>query len=362
MRSGTGIRHAAGMAGIGRRGGAVAVCLAAVAVLALMVPGRAAAGAPPIGSLTADPAGAPARIYCGHGTWLLRPRPPAHFDPLTASATRLRAADFPARPSDPAMRAIWRGYVRKYRAGKVIQASECPGKPLPEHSHPLQLKPHIGGALGPAATGDSSPSWAGNVAHDASYTDAEASWIVPPATGGNGTSASHWVGIGLGNSPTYPIVQAGSTSPGANTGSYGWIEVWPQEQEEPLGMLRNIEYDLLFVHVRFTAGVASFHVVDESLGLDYYVVRSKWPGIRPDGHAEFIAERPQDSHGNLRCLANFGTMWFDSAQAAAGGTWHSIGALSHYYLWMQNGSHRLAWPGPIDSRGLDFPVTWQNYC
>jgi Peptidase A4 family len=347
---------------MGRKSRAVAVCLAVMAVLATVVPGRAAAGAPPASSPAAGPAGPHARINCGHGTWLLRPRPLAHFNPLTASAARLRAADFPQRPADPAMRATWRSYVRKSLAGKVIQASECPGRPVAAHRHPPRLTPHPGGAPGPAATGDSSATWAGNVAHDASYTDAEASWIVPPASGGSGRSSSHWVGIGLGSSSTYPIAQAGSESPGSNAGSIGWIEVWPQEGQVHLGMLSNIEYDLLFVHVRFTAGVASFHVVDEDLGLDYYVVNDNYPGIRPDGHAEFIAERPSDSHNNPYCLANFGTMEFLSAQAAAGGTWRPIGALAHYYLWMQNGSHRLASPGPIDSSGRDFTVTWQNYC
>jgi Peptidase A4 family len=209
--------------------------------------------------------------------------------------------------------------------------------------------------------------WAGNEAHNAVYTDAEAQWVVPYASGGSGTDSSHWVGVGqgpgccLGDNNPYPVVQAGSESPGWNKGSYAWIEVYPQQSEVPLSQLYSIQGDLLFAHVRFTPGLASFHVVDETLGITYQF-QEGYPGIRPDGHAEFIAERPSNSSGHPYCLANFGTMRFNSAQAAAGGHWYPIGKLSHFWLWMQNGSHRLAAPGAIDSTGYSFPVTWQNYC
>jgi hypothetical protein len=136
--------------------------------------------------------------------------------------------------------------------------------------------------------------------------------------------------------------------------------VYPQQAEVPLSQLYSIQGDLLFAHVRFTAGLGSFHVVDETLGIDYRL-QEGFAGIRPDGHAEFIAERPANSSGVHYCLANFGTMRFDSAQAAAG-SWQPIGKLSHYYLWMQNGGDRLATPGPIDSTGYSFAVIWQHYC
>ena len=310
---------------------------------------------------TARPAESGSLMSCGDGITLTRLSPPKRFDPRTASNATLRAADFPARPSDPALLATWQRYAARYAAGRVVQGSTC--RVGPKHTHPPATSSQsASGEVTSATSGGSSPYWAGNVAHNEPYTDAEAQWVVPYASGGSGTDSSHWVGVGLGDSSTYPVVQAGSDSPGWNVGSYGWVEVYPQQHQVVLSQLYSIQGDLMMAHVRFTSNLATFHVVDETLGVEYQFSEG-FSGIKPDGHAEFIVERPANSSGVHYCLANFGSVRFTSAQAAAPNFgWHSIGALPHYYLWMQNGTHRLAYPGPIDSTGYAFSAIWENYC
>jgi hypothetical protein len=118
------------------KGGQRAAAPAIATVLTLLAPNAAVAAMAPDG-----PAALHSPINCGHDMWLLRPEAPRNFDPRTASAAALRAADFPPRPSDPGVLPTWRRYAAKYAAGKVAQASVCPGKPLKGHSNPLPLKP-----------------------------------------------------------------------------------------------------------------------------------------------------------------------------------------------------------------------------
>ena len=67
-------------------------------------------------------------------------------------------------------------------------------------------------------------------------------------------------------------------------------------------------------------------MVDESTGGNYYPTPQKNPGMRPDGHAEFISEDPS---GEAQPLADFGNTTFYQAQAYSSTTgWGYIGNLS----------------------------------
>jgi hypothetical protein len=207
--------------------------------------------------------------------------------------------------------------------------------------------------------GATSLNWAGNVDHNLGYTDAEATWKVPKASGGSGAYSSMWVGVGLGNSARYPLVQAGSESDG-NGHTYAWLEIYPQEAEIPLPEMNVHPGDTLAVHVTFGAGggTAAFHLVNKTRNIDRHYGQN-YAGTYPDGHAEFIAERPCIG-GVLPNLANFGKATFTGAQVAAGGHWYPVGTASHYYYSMVGYSGRtMAVPGAISSNHLNFPVTWK---
>jgi hypothetical protein len=208
-------------------------------------------------------------------------------------------------------------------------------------------------------SGATSLNWAGNVDHNASYTDAEATWKVPKASGGSGAYSSMWVGVGLGSTAARPLVQAGSESDG-NGHTYAWLEVYPQEAEIPLPEMNVHPGDTLAVHVTFgtAGGSAAFHIVNKTRNIDRHYGQN-FRGTYPDGHAEFIAERPTVG-GALPALANFGKATFSGAQVAAAGHWYPVGTASHYYYSMVGYTGRtMAVPGAISSNGLNFPVTWK---
>ncbi len=207
-------------------------------------------------------------------------------------------------------------------------------------------------------SGSGSLNWAGNVDRNESYTDAEASWVVPKASGGSSAYSSMWVGIGLGNSAKYPLAQAGSESDG-NGHTYAWLEVYPQEAEVPLPDMNVQPGDTLAVHLTWPVhgGPVAFHIVNQTRKIDHHYSQT-FANTLPDGHAEFIAERPS-VNGKFPALANFGTATFKGAQAAYSGHWYGVGPLSHYYYWMVGSSGRtLATPGAITSN-VNFPVTWK---
>ncbi len=200
---------------------------------------------------------------------------------------------------------------------------------------------------------------------------------MPWASGGSDSHAysNAWVGVGLGNSYTYPLVQGGSESDSGCGPSLGgpctpwaWIEVWPWEAyERQISQLSSIGGDLLFVHVRFTHdaktndGRMLWHVVDMTKSIDLHFGETIH-GTLPDGHAEFIAERPT-VNGSLPPLADFGFVDFEAAQASAPTTgWKGVGNLYHYWYWMEGSTgHLLASPGAIDSTGYSFSVNWYGH-
>ncbi len=122
-------------------------------------------------------------VSCGYGVSLVRPALRQGFNPLTASDAQLRAVDFPPRPSRPALLAVWRKYAERYVAGHVDHGSSCRLQKVPRQVPPpgLTNRRTLSPSLVPADGSAPSSNWAGNVDHNALYTDAEAEWVVPLA-------------------------------------------------------------------------------------------------------------------------------------------------------------------------------------
>jgi hypothetical protein len=279
-------------------------------------------------------------------------RPAAHFNPQTASVAQLNAHDFPPPPptADKAAYATWERYVSMYLSGRAWESEPC----TPDEA----LQPSPG-------TPDSAANfWSGYVAHNASYTDVESSWVVPVANG-KGTS-SNWVGIGLGDAQGYPLVQAGEYTP-ANGDSYAFMEIAtalsgiiPSPIYKVPG-LTNIGGHLLFVHVTFDYnGARSIHFVDEATGGNYHPTPPPLPlgGGKPDGHAEVVTEDPGME---AQPLADFRQVSFMFSQAASlQHGWQYFGETSEYSLEMTDkAGHVMARPDAVDLSG-DFSNFWER--
>lgn len=226
--------------------------------------------------------------------------------------------------------------------------------PVPTPAHPDSVTS--------SATTQYTSNWAGNVVNGATYTDAEAVWVVPSAGSPSGAAVLHWVGVGLGNSTTYPLLQAG-TATDVGSGSYVWIETFPYDALVRVPYFGSVGGHSITVHVTFTtSGGAAIHIHDNTNGRDQHcsptntackvVTRS---GMRPDGHAEWITE----SVGS-KLVADFGKVSFTSVQAYSAATgWKGVGSLSHYAVVMVNGkSQAKVAPYYIGSDQKSFANFW----
>ncbi len=85
---------------------------------------------------------------------------------------------------------------------------------------------------------------------------------------------------------------------------------------------------------------------------DTFVSRGTWT---PDGHAEWIYERPTIA-GNVNLLANAAPTFTGADALVTGGPWTPVGNLRHSYVtsWTCNDSLELGYPGSISADGSSF--------
>jgi hypothetical protein len=243
---------------------------------------------------------------------------------------------------------VWNHYVGMYLEGKARLAEPCSAD---------ETVPSTGVR---DSANCACAVWAGYGVHNAAFTDVEAEWTVPNAGKGLGLS-SHWVGVGLGESKTYPLVQAGEESP-AGGKAYAWVETWypgdKQGETKNLPGLTNIGGNVLSVHVTFTTAGVGIHITDETTVVSSRQLPQTYSGMIPDGHSEVISEDPNQE---AQPLADFGNVTFTQSQAYSPATgWKPIGQLSHYYYTMSDiYGNVMARPGPLDSTGYDFTNYWE---
>lgn len=271
--------------------------------------------------------------------------PIAGFNPLTATATELKAADFPSSPSDPEGRQQWLKYVQTYLSGNATVTGNCAA---------LQAKPVYVGNHSPKAGGQ---GWAGyGVDNGRIFTDVEATWIVGKASGGAAADSYHWVGLGAGYTKAQPLVQAGWAATGAG-GLSTWIETYYPDDPigiQPAGLTIN-QGDEIYLHVAFAAnGSIGYHFIDYNTGINKYPTGQVYSGMAPDGHVEWITEKAGTS------LANFGEVTFQQSYAGwAGSGWQALGSLAGLSSWVMRGVSNdiLCSPSAVSS-GTQFTNTW----
>jgi Peptidase A4 family len=317
--------------------------------------------APPAAAAVTANAAAPTiiRTACPGGIWAITTKPAAGFNPLTATSAQLAANNYAASPAktDTTAYAQWKKFVLSPSA----LTSACP-------STTSNGRSSGGGALRTAVSPDgltgyaAQTNWSGYMAHGALYTEAEASWGLPGVIGavaGTNEYSSTWVGIGLGQSSTNQLFQAGSESDYVNgkQQNYLWFELVPLEGQKVMTYAVK-PGDSVGAHVAYTSNGPMFHVWDTTARYnDTVLVTGSWGD---DGHAEWIYERTQINN-KFPYLAE-APATFTAVQALTGGSWKTLSAMSDVAITMYNcpGNTVLAYPEGIQGTST-FTEHWANH-
>lgn len=332
------------------RRGPVIVLMGLVSTMAVLF---ASNTAPAVGESPIAPTPVMSSTDCGNGWSAQTITRPTSIDALTATAAQLDADDLPPRPSDPAALAIWQNYVTH----PIRSLATCDGMhPVTDGQDGGASEVNTNSSSPVSNSADTSTNWAGNVAQSQTWEEVEAEWYVPSASGPTGADSSQWVGVGLGNSSSYPLYQMGDEAP-SNQDYSVWLEVFPQYPEEAFGEVApgNLIEDL--VSVRSTG--TTFSYSNLSTGAEYNYTWSH--SSVSDGHAEWIDERPTNASGYLDQYAK-NTVQFLIARAWSPATgWVLVGNTSHYYYNMYgcNGTELASTAAITDSE--DYYVNWHAY-
>jgi hypothetical protein len=215
---------------------------------------------------------------------------------------------------------------------------------------------------GPAQT----VNWAGYVAQSpVGFTEVVGSWVQPTVSclPVAVTAAAFWVGLdGYGNRTVEQIGTKATCSSGSPT-DVAWWQMYPA----PKVVLDPSTYpvapgDILWGKV-VRSGTAYTLTLRSSEGWSY---STSQVGDGANATAEWIASSPPLCPTcRFAELADFGSVWFAGAQAAAGGglrpiaSWTSKGGPDDVTMVSAAGVTRAV-PGPLRPDGDGFAVTWAH--
>jgi hypothetical protein len=284
------------------------------------------------------------------------PAAPAGFDAVHATATDLERYGFPRRPTDPSALAAWQQLMADAKTYVPISLT-----PRVDHTVPLANGSHSGGT---------SNNWAGNYTTGRTYEMDGAYWTIPGVPNGSGKYSSTWVGLGLGNSLSDPLIQTGNdqNSTGGGT-SYGmWYEVYAyidsthSVNQEAYTSFHPSPGQQVYFDVEYPDGTnrqARFFVEDVATHQYqpfYITLDSRITGCSCQT-ADWIEENQGPNPGTAHNLASFGSATFTSAfDYDSANNYHHIGDLPHNYLNMVDNDGTVAYPGPLNGTGDGFTV------
>jgi hypothetical protein len=229
-------------------------------------------------------------------------------------------------------------------------------------SRPLPLQSvRVRGAL----TAAQFLNWAGYADKKTSskYSKVTGSWTQPKGTCGSGTSlAVFWTGIDGFSSRT--VEQDGTLiqCSGGHATYFSWWEMFPSNNIQPVSSSvrpgdhitssvtrSGTKYTLTLTDSTHPA--ASFSTTQTCAATPKCV----------DSSAEWIAEAPSNSSGQVLPLANFGSWTLTDATVTAGTRSGTISSFPRAKITMVNNSGQVkAQSGPLNSAGNQFKVTWKR--
>jgi Peptidase A4 family len=225
-----------------------------------------------------------------------------------------------------------------------------------------------------------SSNWAGYAVSGTSFTDVSGSWVQPAVTCTRGAASysAFWVGLGGFADGSQALEQVGTEADCSASGTAGytaWYELVPSPSVE-VSLTVNAGDQLSgAVHVDGTS--VTLTLTNVTTGQTFTQTTTV---AKPDvSSAEWIAEAPAACGVGNNCrplpLANFGTVTFASASAAAAGHTGTVsdGAWSATAVTLRGSSSVrfagrfaaaqptvTAVPNALSADGSSFGVTWQQ--
>jgi hypothetical protein len=265
-------------------------------------------------------------------------------------------------------------------AGGAVAANASPAHPTSSPAPPgataaalaaiKQL--HIGGHATNHRVGGStrigaltqvqSTNWSGYADTGSNFSQAAGSWREPGATCSRNstTYAAFWVGIDGYSSNS---VEQDGTLIECYRGTafqYSWWEMYPTNDIQVVGQ-SVAAGDAITASVARSGTSYTLKVTDSTHPANTFTTTQTCSGCA-NSSAEWIAEAPCcTSNGGILPLANFGT-WTESAATVTQGSTHGvISSFTDHEITMVDSSGLVkAQPGPLNSSGNGFSVTWER--
>jgi hypothetical protein len=191
------------------------------------------------------------------------------------------------------------------------------------------------------------------------YSKVTGKWTEPKATcTSTQTLAVFWVGIDGFNSST---VEQDGTLIFCNGGTptyFTWWEMFPSNAIQVVGSTVK-PGDHIAASVVKTGTSYALKVTDSThTANSFSTTQTCAAATCKDTSAEWIAEAPSNSSGVLP-LAKFSTWTLTAATVKSGTKTGTISTFPDNAITMVNGTKVLAKPGPLNSKGNSFKVTWK---
>lgn len=317
--------------------------------------------------------GAPANAISRRESGVVIHAPPAHWNPLEASAEELNYYNFPPRPTDPEGLERWKAVVAnaKWQRPAFSKADVRLDRNL------------LTGSVGTESSIVHSGNWGGVVSKEAYQDDVKGWWRTPYAyadTAHRPANSAQW--IGLGGTAGTPLIQMGTISGIKTDGSgiyYAFYEIVGTSADT--GTARRLDnfypqgHDM-YAEVWWTPdingdGAAHFYMTDLTTN---YTVTFMVSGITDyagvTSSAEWIVERPMAPEGYYYYLTkpyysstDSTHVYFSYCQTGTvDGGFHypDPGAASTLYYKIYTSSKLVQGVSTLDSTG-HFQTNWYDY-
>ncbi|HEY2443147.1 MAG TPA: G1 family glutamic endopeptidase [Streptosporangiaceae bacterium] len=208
--------------------------------------------------------------------------------------------------------------------------------------------------VGPNLAQVQSTNWSGYADTGSGFSTATGSWTEPSASCTGSTSlAAFWVGIDGFTSNT--VEQDGTLieCSGGRAFNFSWWEMFPANAVQVVGQ-SVAAGDHISASVSRSSTSYTLRVTDSTHTANSFSTTQRCSSSCANTSAEWIAEAPSGS-GGVEPLSDFHT-WTESGATVNGGV---ISSFADDEITMVNSSGQVkAQPGPLNSSGNGFSVTW----